>query len=185
MELKRKELVTHPRLQAKWLGIFLTLVALSTILVYVSIDRSIAQASASGNDLFLSGDWIRQRIQTPFFFASLLALIAAGLVAMYQLHTLLGPLKALETALGRLQRGDLSQPFYTRSGDELQDLALSVRSMQEGLRARVLKDREKAGTLKAIVDTAIARLPPGPSKIKEDLQFVAKELESLTTQFEL
>lgn len=185
MELKRKELLTHPQLQAKWIGLVLALVALTAILVYVSIDRAILQASASANDVFLSGDWIRRRIQTPFYVSALLGLIASGVVLMVQMNRLLGPIKALEAALQRLSRGDLSQPFYIREADELQDLAAGVRAMQEGLKARVLKDRERAAALKLLVDQAIGRLTPEQAPLKQDLLFVSKELETLTQQFEL
>lgn len=185
MELKRKELTTYPHLQAKWVGLTLGLVALGTILVFVSIDLTLARTIETEPEAFFSAEAVRERIRTPFYIASLVSLIAAGAVALLQLHGLLGPIKALEGALNRIRHGNLKEPFYVRQTDDLKDLASLVRAMQEGLRGAVLKDREKAIALKKVLDDALEKVPHDQKKLRDDLRFVSRELETLTSRFEL
>lgn len=103
----------------------------------------------------LSGlDHIMTAIQATFFFAGLVAVIAAAILSLRLASSITRPIESIASAAGKLEEGDLGAraPEKPRAPGELGALASAFNSMAEKLQSNVDEINQQSAQMQAVFD---------------------------------
>lgn len=170
---KRQQYWVDAPLQLQMLGFVLFVVAASLLLTCFSVYRGVQESSAASLQLVHNIDWIKQAMRGPLLLASLISLIAAGLLTLFWSHRFAGPLRVLSAGIARVRHGNLAMPVRVRETDAHQELVREFSLMQDELRRRVAEDR-------ALVAEAVERLEAAEDSLSGPARSeVGKALDAL------
>jgi nitrogen fixation/metabolism regulation signal transduction histidine kinase len=99
-------------------------------------------------------DWIKQAMRAPLLLASVICLIASGLLTLFWSHRFAGPLRVLSAGIGRVRHGNFAMPVRVRDTDAHQDLVREFSLMQDELRKKIGEDRAKVAEAIEILEAA-------------------------------
>lgn len=172
---KRQQYWVDAPLQLQMVSYVLFITAVSLLLTSFSVYRGVQESSAASLQLVHNIDWIKQAMRAPLLLASLISLIASGLLTLFWSHRFAGPLRVLSAGIGRVRHGNLAMPVRVRETDAHQDLVREFSLMQDELRKRIGEDRAK-------VADAIAALEAAEEEAGGDAKAgIVKALDSLRT----
>lgn len=172
---KRQQYWVDAPLQLQMVSYVLFITAVSLLLTSFSVYRGVQESSAASLQLVHNIDWIKQAMRAPLLLASLISLIASGLLTLFWSHRFAGPLRVLSAGIGRVRHGNLSMPVRVRETDAHQDLVREFSLMQDELRKRIGEDRAK-------IAAAIAALEAAEDEAQGDAKAgINKALDSLRT----
>lgn len=140
---KRQQYWVDAPLQLQMVSYVLFITAVSLLLTAFSVYRGVQESSAASLQLVHNIDWIKQAMRAPLLLASLISLIAAGLLTLFWSHRFAGPLRVLSAGIGRVRHGNFAMPVRVRDTDAHQDLVREFVLMQEELRKKLGEDRAK------------------------------------------
>lgn len=170
---KRQQYWVDAPLQLQMVSFVLFITAVSLLLTCFSVYRGVQESSAASLQLVHNIDWIKQSMRAPLLLASLISLIAAGLLTLFWSHRFAGPLRVLSAGIARVRHGNLSMPVRVRDTDAHQELVREFSLMQDELRKRLVEDRAR-------VTEAVAALEAAESSLSGDARTeVGKALDSL------
>ena len=152
MTIKRRQYIVKPKLQIKYLLIFVTIIVVSSILIYYMFLDSLLNSPGMDH---LSAGAIKNFIRsyTSGFFWVLLFFIAVVLIeSIFYFHRLIGPIFFFEKVMARLKEGDFSMNVHHRKKDETIQLANNMKTAIENVRAAVSEDRKKIELIKKAID---------------------------------
>jgi nitrogen fixation/metabolism regulation signal transduction histidine kinase len=155
---KRQQYWVDAPLQLQMVSYVLFITAVSLLLTAFSVYRGVQESSAASLQLVHNIDWIKQAMRAPLLLASVICLIASGLLTLFWSHRFAGPLRVLSAGIGRVRHGNFAMPVRVRDTDAHQDLVREFSLMQDELRKRIGEDRAKIAqaieTLEAAEDEA-------------------------------
>jgi methyl-accepting chemotaxis protein len=146
----RRRRILIDRLQFTLLGVSLLhlvlivgvfLVAIFTPVALDLYDDSSAEISAAAATEFLN-------LHARIWPAAGLALLLIGLHSLHVSHRIAGPLYRFRKVFDAIARGDLTQRAGVRSRDYLEQDAVAINRMIEGLAGREAEHRERANSAK-------------------------------------
>jgi nitrogen fixation/metabolism regulation signal transduction histidine kinase len=155
---KRQQYWVDAPLQLQMVSYVLFITAVSLLLTAFSVYRGVQESSAASLQLVHNIDWIKQAMRAPLLLASVICLVASGLLTLFWSHRFAGPLRVLSAGIGRVRHGNFAMPVRVRDTDAHQDLVREFSLMQDELRKRIGEDRAKIAqaieTLEAAEDEA-------------------------------
>lgn len=150
---KRQQYWVDAPLQLQMVSYVLFITAGSLLLTCFSVYRGVQESSAASLQLVHNIDWIKQAMRAPLLLASLISLIAAGLLTLFWSHRFAGPLRVLSAGMARVRHGNLALPVRVRDSDAHQDLVREFALMQDELRKRLGADRAKVAEAVAALES--------------------------------
>lgn len=170
---KRQQYWVDAPLQLQMVSYVLFITAASLLLVSFSVYRGVSESSASSLQLVHNIDWIKHAMRAPLLLASIICLIASGLLTLFWSHRFAGPLRVLSAGIARLRHGNFAMPVRVRDTDAHQDLVREFSLMQDELRKRLSEDRVR-------VAEAIERLEAAEGSLHGEAKSeVGRALDSL------
>lgn len=161
---KRQQYWVDAPLQLQMVSYVLFITAASLLLVSFSVYRGVQESSASSLQLVHNIDWIKHAMRAPLLLASVISLVAAGLLTLFWSHRFAGPLRVLSAGVARLRHGNFAVTVRVRDTDAHQDLVREFALMQDELRKQLTEDRAR-------VTEAVERL----EAVEDDLSGEAKD----------
>lgn len=170
---KRQQYWVDAQLQLQMVSYVLFIVAVSLLLTSFSVYRGVQESSAASLQLVHNIDWIKQAMRAPLLLASIICLIASGLITLFWSHRFAGPLRVLSAGISRVRHGNFAVSVRVRDTDAHQDLVREFALMQEDLRKLLQQDRAR-------VQEAVERLEAAEDSLNDDARAeVGKALDSL------
>lgn len=170
---KRQQYWVDAPLQLQMVSYVLFITAASLLLVSFSVYRGVQESSASSLQLVHNIDWIKHAMRAPLLLASVISLIASGLLTLFWSHRFAGPLRVLSAGIARVRHGNFSMPVRVRDTDAHQDLVREFALMQDELRKRLGEDR-------AHVASAVEHLEAAEEAASDDAKAeIGKALDAL------
>lgn len=173
----RKHFLVKPRLQLKYLMWTLGAILLSFGLGYLLFESMVNAAMRDG--LIREADWlvIRGDLRLGFAVVLVMLLAAVGIENYFLVHTIVGPLVALEKGLRKITKGDYSDPVKIRDSDQLAELVGAFEEMKLSLRSR--ENARPVAPLVAEID-AMVKMAVGESlePLRRKLDDLKKRLQT-------
>jgi nitrogen fixation/metabolism regulation signal transduction histidine kinase len=151
---KRQQYWVDAPLQLQMVSYVLFITAVSLLLTAFSVYRGVQESSAASLQLVHNIDWIKQAMRAPLLLASVICLIASGLLTLFWSHRFAGPLRVLSAGIGRVRHGNFAMPVRVRDTDAHQDLVREFSLMQDELRKKIGEDRAKVAEAIEILEAA-------------------------------
>ncbi len=171
---KRQQYWVDAPLQLQMVSYVLFITAASLLLVSFSVYRGVQESSASSLQLVHNIDWIKHAMRAPLLLASVICLIASGLLTLFWSHRFAGPLRVLSAGIARVRHGNFSIPVRVRDTDAHQELVREFALMQDELRKRLSEDRAHVAAavehLEAAEDAASGDAKAGIGKALDSLR---------------
>ena len=149
---KRKRKFIEPRLQLKFVGLFLTTavvgVAFQMVVLHFMLNRAATALPSDGGELLAL---IPRLMFDSFLITAGLLIPFTVLLGIRSTFTIVGPLYRFRVFLKQVGRRQQSEPCQIRKGDELQDLCALLNDVTEPLRENVVVDPANGGR-KQVVD---------------------------------
>lgn len=181
---KRTRFWVDPSLQLQMMGYVLLLVTVSLLLLSFSTLRGLEEAADRTRQLFFSLEWVHEAIRGPMIIASVLSILASGVVTLIWSHRFAGPLRVMSAAMARLRQGNFGTPVRVRKTDTHQDLMGEFAQMQEELRALIERDRKRTQDLAKKLDHLAEKLS-SEHHAHKDVEAIADDLKKIGSEFKL
>jgi len=181
---QRKRLVVDAPVQLRVIGFVLILVGCALAVVFITMDRGLAEAARQSQQLFVPVAWARRALRAPFFLSGSIVMLAAAVLTLLWSHRVVGPLRVLTEAMRRIREGDLRTEPRLRDTDALREFGADFSRMQASLRERLVGDRERVAEALRRIETAKTRLKQD-SPSGKDLDAAREAIESVLASFTL
>ena len=181
---KRQQYWVDAPLQLQMVGYVLVLISASLGLTALSVWRGVQEASYESHQIFHSLEWINAALRAPLLLASVISLLAGGLLTLFWSHRFAGPLRVLSAGIARMRHGNFAVPVRVRATDAHQELAAEFQKMQEELSKMIAADRVRIAAAIAAIESAEKAREDGLEP-DEDLAKALHELKRACSQYHL